>query len=332
MVQLGILLTQGHRLLSVAAILDVFESVNQLYETERKTPFFNISYVHLPDAVRNVYSAHDAYTPDNAPGLDLILIPAFAPQDIAAALSDNKSFIPWLHMQRQRGAEIASFCTGAFLLAATGLLDKKPATTHVQAADIFAMTFPDVQLKPGEVSTSAQGIYTSGGATNSFHLMLRLLEKYCGHAVAIRTAKYFAIDMNREQQTYFSTFRPVMHHHDALVIDLQRRIENHFDKAGTVEELMTEIPASRRNLARRFKAATGITPIEYLQKTRIEAAKTTLEQTDRSISDVMMLTGYNDLKAFRQQFRKHTGMTPTEYREKFYRKKTIELEHTDVHG
>lgn len=326
MVQLGILLTQGHRLLSVAAILDVFESVNQMYTDEQKPPFFDISYIQHPDSLPAPYSGHTVYAPEKAPELDLILIPAFAPQDIAAALSDNRPFIPWLHFQRRRGAEIASFCTGAFLLAATGLLDDKPATTHVQAADIFAMTFPNVQVKPGEVSTSAQGIYTSGGATNSFHLMLRLLEKYCGHSVAIRTAKYFAIDMNREQQTYFSTFRPVTHHRDELVTDLQRRIENQFDQAGTVEELMTAIPASRRNLARRFKAATGLTPIEYLQKTRIEAAKTILEQTGHSISDVMMQSGYNDLKAFRQQFRKHTGMTPTAYREKFFSKKIIELE------
>jgi transcriptional regulator GlxA family with amidase domain len=155
--------------------------------------------------------------------------------------------------------------------------------------------------------------------------MLRVIEKYCGDDMAVKAAKYFAIDMNREQQSYFSTFQPIQNHKDELVSALQRKIENEFGETSTIEEMMTEIPASRRNLVRRFKVATGITPIEYLQKTRIEAAKRILEQTDKSILDIMLRAGYNDLKAFRQQFRKNTGMTPSAYREKFYRKKFVQL-------
>lgn len=326
MLQLGILLTQHHRLLSVAAMLDVFNTVNHFYTSQGQPAFFGITLVYAGETRPAAYNGHTMYALKDAPQLDIIFIPAFATDDVQSALYDNGACLSWLRQQHQQGAEIASFCTGAFLLAATGLLDRKPATTHIQAADAFAKAFPQVQLKAGEITTFYQGIYTGGGATNSFHLMLHLVEKYCGPEMAVRTAKYFAIDMNREHQAYFSTFQPVQNHKDELVRTMQQNIEQYFNKVDTIEQLLAEIPASRRNLVRRFKAATGITPIEYLQRTRIEAAKKLLEQTDHTILEVTLQAGYNDLKAFRQLFRKNTGMTPTAYREKFYRKKVIALE------
>lgn len=325
MLQLGILLIRHHRLLSVAAILDVFESANRFLEQKGQPPFFQLNLVYPATARPPAYSEQPAYSLQTAPPQQMILIPSFASTDIAQAIRLNQDCIAWLQSQRAQGAEIASVCTGAFLLAATGLLDQKPATTHIQAAATFARCFPKVQVRASEVLTFRDGIYTGGGATNSFHLLLRIVEKYCGRELAIRTAKYFGIDMDRDQQAYFGTFTPVQNHKDELVSELQKRIETSFREAGTIEELLTEIPASRRNLSRRFKEATGFTPIEYLQRTRIEVAKRKLEQTDESILEVMLEAGYNDLKAFRQLFRKNTGMTPTEYRGKFYRKKEIEL-------
>ncbi len=324
MVQLGILLTQHHRLLSVAAMLDVFETVNHFYEGEGQPAFFEIALLHPCSSNPPAYSGHPVYALEEAPKQTIVLIPAFGTNDLPGAIHDNAECLNWLQQQHRQGTEIASFCTGAFLLAASGLLDNRPATTHIHAAAAFAKTFPMVQLKASEIATFQQGIYTGGGATNSFHLMLRVLEKYCGFPMTVRVAKYFAIDMDREQQTYFGTFQPVINHKDELVSALQQRIESRYQEAGTIEELLAEIPASRRNLARRFKAATGFTPIEYLQRTRIEAAKGMLEQTDQSILEVMLGTGYNDLKTFRQLFRKTTGMTPTAYREKFYRKRVAD--------
>lgn len=324
MVQLGILLTRHHRLLSVAAMLDVFETVNRYYEGDGQAAFFEISLLYPQSCYPPAYSEHPVYPLQESPRQTIILIPAFGTSDMQGAIRDNGECLSWLLQQHQQGTEIASFCTGAFLLAATGLLDKKPATTHIHAAMAFAKAFPQVLLKSSEITTFQQGIYTGGGATNSFHLMLRVLEKYCGYDMALRVAKYFAIDMDREQQAYFGTFQPVLNHKDELVSALQHRIKSRFQEAGTIEELLFEIPASRRNLARRFKAATGFTPIEYLQRTRVEAAKGLLEQTDQSILEVMLNTGYNDLKTFRQLFRKTTGMTPTAYREKFYRKRVID--------
>ncbi len=319
MKNLGILLTHNYRLLSVAAILDVFESVNRFYKAEGKEAVFNISlFCAEKNAAYTEFDNYHLQTVDGAPQQDIIFVPAFRSNDIRTAVSANKPFVPWLQQQFSGGSEIACVCTGAFLLGATGLLNGKPATTHVDACKAFTDSFPAVNLQPEKVVTGEGGLYTSGGSTSSFHLMLHLLQKYCGKEIAVRAAKLFSIDMDREQQTYFSTFYPAQQHNDELVAMAQRRIEEGFHQNGTIEDLIKEIPGSRRNILRRFKQITGITPIEYLQKTRIEAAKKLLVQTNQQMTEVMLNSGYNDPKAFRKVFRKAVGMTPTGYREKFF--------------
>jgi transcriptional regulator GlxA family with amidase domain len=316
MIQLALLVTNKHRMLSVVAILDVFESVNRFYRSDGQPDFFDIK-LYTPGQVAIPYGAHTVIPIAEAEKPDLIFIPAFASEDITSAIGENSALIPWLHQQYERGAEIASFCTGAFLLAATGLLNGKRATTHINATIPFSTTFPYVLLTADAVVTDDHRTYTSGGATSSFHLMLYLIRNYCGKEMATRIAKMFAIDMDRENQMYFGTFEPALNHGDGIVNMAQQRIEKEYQDGRTIEELIQDIPASRRNVVRRFKQATGVTPIEYLQKTRIEAAKKLLEQTDQSVLEVMLNSGYNDLKSFRQLFKKSAGLTPKDYRAKF---------------
>lgn len=314
---LGILLTQEHRLLSVAAMLDVFEAVNAFYEEKGSEPFFDIIFVHGGQQAPALYADYRMNNMNDDVVYDIILIPSFKTQAITQTLQRNCAFIPWLQRQYQQGAAIASFCTGAFLLGSTGLLDNRPATTHINADQAFARAFPAVILKADAVVTEKDRIYTSGGATNSFYLMLRLVEIYCGRSMAIRAAKLFSIDMDRSQQSYFGTFTPTENHGDDLVRQVQQGIKEHFMKVNTIEEIVTSIPSSRRNLVRRFKQATGITPIQYLQKTRVEAAKQLLVHSRQSILEIMLESGYNDFKSFRLIFKKNVGMTPTAYRKKF---------------
>ncbi|MDB4926524.1 GlxA family transcriptional regulator [Mucilaginibacter sp.] len=321
MIQLGLLLTNRYRLLSVAAILDVFESVNRFYVADNKEPAFNINLFCAADIIKDKaieFNGYKIQPVNTAPKQDLIFIPAFRSEDIVQAIRENYNYIPWLQQQFQAGAELACVCTGAFLLGATGLLNGKTATTHVDACKEFASAFPTVKLQSDKVVTGDGGLYTSGGSTSSFHLMLHLLQKYCGKDITIRIAKLFSIDMDRDQQTYFSTFSPLQSHNDELVTMAQQNIAAAYQNTGTIEELIKEIPGSRRNIARRFKLVTGITPIEYLQKTRIEAAKKLLIQTNQQMTEVMINSGYSDPKAFRKIFKKTVGMTPTGYREKFY--------------
>lgn len=318
MVQLALLITKRHRLLSVAAILDVFESVNRFYQSQGESPFFDIKLFTMGSgSADQTFGNYPLYPVEDSGNQDLILIPAFASDVTEVAVGENSQLIPWLQQQYQSGGQIASFCTGAFLLAATGLLNGRSATTHVNATSAFATSFPAVRLYGDAIVTDEEGIYTSGGATSSFHLMLHLLKLHCGREVVLHIAKLFAIDMDREQQAYFGTFQPPHNHGDNLVTMAQKKIENAYQESSTIEEMIQDIPASRRNVVRRFKLATGVTPIEYLQKTRIEAAKKLLEFTDQSVLEVMLNSGYNDLKAFRQLFKKSAGMTPKSYREKF---------------
>ncbi|MRG45881.1 helix-turn-helix domain-containing protein [Chitinophaga sp. SYP-B3965] len=317
MKKLTVLLSKKYRHLSMAAILDVFQTVNAHYKAAHGEPFFDITLVCLDDDCPAT-PVYDIYTPvllKDAPISDLILIPAF--QSDHVNVMENVAFIPYLQEQQRLGAEIASFCTGAFLLAASGLLDNKKATSHVMAIQDLAIKFPLVKVQPEAVVTDDDGIYTSGGATSTFHLLLHLIEKYCNRQVAINTAKLFAIDMDRYRQSYFANWAPSRRHQDELVTEAQNRMENRFKDRLTVEEVIHDLPVSRRNFIRRFKMATGITPIEYLQRIRIEAAKKLLEQRSENITGVMMHTGYEDAKAFRQVFRKIVGLSPKEYREKY---------------
>lgn len=316
--KLAILLTEDHRLLSVAAMVDVFETVNRFYEEEGKEPPFTVNLLCLPGCEQE--QSYPGYTPlaaDINDSQDIIFIPAFKNEQISRSVTENGPWISWLQSQYKNGAAIASYCTGAFLLAATGLLNGRPATTHINAWLAFSKLFPEVQVHEEAVVTEKDRLYTSGGATNSFHLMMLLLEKYCDRKTAVRAAKIFSVDMDRNRQLYFGSFYPDEHHNDELVKQAQYEIKKKYNTATTIEELISDVPASRRNLVRRFKQATGITPIEYLQKTRIEAAKNLLENSGYSITEVMMESGYNDVKSFRSLFKKNVGMTPKMYRDKF---------------
>lgn len=312
--EITLLLTQYHRPLSVAALLDFFESVNAFYKQDIGSVFFDINIACAEEGV-----GFDNYIPKPLAAVvntDLILIPAFKSGDLPAYLKANYQLIPWLHEQFQKKAEIASFCTGAYLLAVAGLLNGKRATTHVNAVHEFKKQFPEVLLEKDEVVTDDDGIYTSGGATSSFHLMLYLLEKFCGREMAVKASKYFAIDPDRKRQSHFASFVPVRHQ-DRIIASAQEQMEKVFFEINTVDELIKDLPVSKRNFIRRFKMATGNTPLEYLQHIRIEASKKILENSNASITEVMYEVGYSDAKAFRKLFKRIVGLTPRAYKKKF---------------
>lgn len=320
MISVGILLPHDYRLLSIAAILDVLEAANKIYKTNGEMTPFNIRLYQLAEPDKDTIGSFHGYPVtkiEEENRINLILIPSFSTDDMKQTIGKNLPYLPWLHQQFRQGSEIATFCTGAFLLAASGLLNGKVATTHVDACPAFSNAFPEVILRGDKTVTEDGRLFTSGGSTSSFHLLLHLVQKYCNRDVAVKIAKIFAIDMDRQNQSYFSTFQPSRDHNDNIVAMVQKKIEANYQEAETIEELIKDIPSSRRNVLRRFKQITGIPPIEYLQQIRIEAAKKLLEQTNQHMGEVIFSSGYNDPKAFRRIFRKIVGMTPTAYREKF---------------
>ncbi len=314
-----VLLPYDYKLFSIATILDVFETVNGFYSKKNNEPPFSITVVQTREQINRHGHYFHGYTIRSLHSklkADIVLLPAFTSNNLLKTIDKNNKYIPWLQKQFRAGAEMASVCTGAYLFAATGLLNGRLATTHMDACPNFITDFPLVYVKPGRTVTVDGRCYTSGGASSTFHLLVFLIQKHCGNEMAVKISKTFAIDLNRYQQSYFSTFRPDYSHNDDMIKKMQRAIEADYYHINTIEELTKDLPASRRNIVRRFKQATGVPPIAYLQHTRIEKAKEQLEQTNLNISEIINETGYTDPKSFRRVFIKLVGMTPMEYRSK----------------
>ena len=247
---------------------------------------------------------------------DLLIIPSVS-YDYDLVIKKNKELINWIRDQYKTGAEIASICTGAFLLAATGLLDGKTCSTHWNAAADFRKQFPEIDLQTDKLITVQQGIYTNGGAYSFLNLMLFLVEKYFDRQTAIYCSKVFQIDIDRNTQSPFFIFQTQKNHGDEMVCQAQSYVESHLGEKISFEELASKLMVSRRNFDRRFIKATGNTPVEYLQRVKVEFAKRTLEKGRKTIFEVMDEVGYADDKAFREVFKKITGLSPLDYRAKF---------------
>lgn len=284
----------------------------QLAGLSPNTPVYNGLYVVYPKVlIRDITKT------------DLIIIPALD-ANMKKALKANEEFIPWIVKQYEAGAEVASLCLGAFLLAATGLVKGKQCATHWGAVNEFRKMFPDVNLVEDKIITDEQGIYSSGGAFSYLNLILYLIEKYAGREIAVLAAKAFQIDIDRRSQSPFIIFHGQKDHEDEQVKKVQEFIETNPHEKLSVDQLATRFAVGRRNLERRFKKATSNTIIEYIQRVKIEAAKKSFETSRDNINEVMYSVGYVDTKAFRTVFKKITGLSPIDYRNK-YNKETIML-------
>jgi len=247
---------------------------------------------------------------------DLVIIPSLS-YDYDKVIKENAALISWIRQQYKNGAEIASICTGSFLLASTGLLDGKTCSTHWNAAADFRRLFPEIDLQPDKLITADRGIYTNGGAYSFLNLVLFLVEKYFDRHTAIMCSKVFQIDIDRTSQSPFFIFQAQKNHGDELICEAQNYIEENLGEKISFGELALKLAVSRRNFDRRFIKATGNTPLEYMQRVKIEVAKKALEKGRKSILEVMDEVGYADDKAFREVFKKNTGLSPLDYKMKF---------------
>ncbi len=319
-----IIVPEGEAVLSsIVGPWKVFNTASRFFleRNPNASPPFQTQLVGLEphkDLYGGTFQIRPDITLEDQPNPDLIIIPSLRGNPDQQVLA-NRPFIEWIQKQHQGGVEIASLCMGAFLFASTGLLNGKSCTTHWSVADTFRQMFPEVELLSEKIITESNGLYTSGGAYSFLNLILYLVEKYVGREIAIQCAKFFEIDINRIHQSQFAIFRGQREHEDKPVLDAQTYIESHVAEKVTVEGLADMVALSRRNFIRRFKKATSNTPLEYIQRAKIEAAKKSLESSDSSVNEVMFGVGYSDSKAFRNLFRKFTGLTPAEYRNRYNR-------------
>jgi transcriptional regulator GlxA family with amidase domain len=322
MKHVSILIPRGHTsLVNIEGTHQIFSEVNNLRVARGNTPLFNIQLVGISKETSQpsgLFTVKPDVLIQDVKKTDLIIIPAIHGAH-EKALENNKSFIPWIVQQYAQGAEIASFCIGTFFLAATGLLDGKRCATHWRFANEFKNLFPEANLVDDKIMTEEDGIYTSGGAYSYLNLLLYLIEKYAGREIAILISKAFMIDIDRHSQSPFIIFEGQKAHEDEPVKKAQEFIESNFQEKITVDQLSSMLALGRRSLERRFKSATCNTVTEYIQRVKIEAAKKNLETGRKNINEVMYNVGYNDTKAFRTTFKKITGLSPIEYRNKYNR-------------
>ncbi len=311
----------------IAAIVDsryMFTAVNDFLKSAGKPPIFNVQLVGLTEEVKlseGLFTVHADVTLKKAKKSDLVIIPAIS-GDLQSAIKRNAEFLPWITKQYKEGSEVASLCLGAFLFAATGLLDGKKCSTHWLFANQFRSLFPDVILVDDKIVTEQSGLYTSGGASSYWNLLLHLVEKYTDREIAILASKFFVLDISRDSQSPFNIFKGQKIHNDPDIIKVQEYIEKKYQDKITVDELSDNFGIGRRTLERRFKKATNNTVTEYIQRVKIEACKKGLELGRKTVSEVMYEVGYTDNKAFRDVFRKVAGLSPLDYRNR-YNKKTM---------
>lgn len=326
MKHISILIPQGHSsVTNIEGTLQIFNEVNGMLQAMGQSPAFVVQLVGITNEAsqRNgMFTIKPDSHIDDVAKTDLIIIPAVF-TEYQQSVENNAEFIPWIVDQYKRGAEVASYCIGTFLLASTGLLDGKQCATHWRFVNEFRAMFPEAGLVDDKIMTEDSGIYTSGGAYSYLNLAIYLVEKYAGREVAILTAKAFMIDIDRSSQSPFIMFSGQKNHADDEVKKAQEFIENNYTEKITVDELTEKLALGRRSLERRFKKATSNTVSEYIQRVKIEAAKKSFETGRKSINEIMYEVGYSDTKAFRTVFKRITGLSPIEYRTKYNKEAAV---------
>ena len=309
---------------TIIAPFNMLRMANSHYRKENalaENPF-TIDLVGLsmePVVYQGLFSIQPTSTINEIKKTDLIIVSPIS-GDLEAVVEENKAFVDWIREQRIiNNAEIASLCKGAFLLAETGLLNGKSCATHWTAHDLFRRNYPEVELLPEKIICEDNGIYSSGGAYSILNFTIYLIERYFGRETAIWSSKISEIEMDRFNQSEFIIFSGQKDHSDEAIMEAQVYIENHFAEKLNIDELANRVNLNIRSFLRRFKKATANTPLEYIQRVKVEAAKKQLESSTDTVLQVMYSIGYNDEKSFRNTFRKYSGLSPLEYRKKYNR-------------
>ena len=299
----------------------ILSRVNDYLAALGQPPVFTINLVGLHHEIRmkkGLFTVCPDILIRDFSHTDLILIPSVH-GDFQKILTDNKDMLAWVVQQYHSGAAVASLCIGTFLLAGTGLLDGRNCTTHWELAGKFRELFPAAHLATDKIITDENNIYTSGGAYSWLNLILYLVEKYAGREIALRCAKGFQIDIQRSSQSPFIIFGGQKDHKDTAISTAQEFIEQNIHARITVGQIAAMVTLGRRNLERRFKHATGNTVMEYIQRVKMEVVKKNLETSRIGVNEAMDKVGYSDPKAFRLIFKKVTGLSPIQYRNRYNR-------------
>jgi transcriptional regulator GlxA family with amidase domain len=306
---------------TVTGPMDIFSLAgvlwNQIFDLA-PSPYFQVAIASVtgkPVECLNSVVIKPHFSIKDVGHTDLIIISA---EDLPALEETYQQTRPWLLRHYSQGATLASVCTGAFLLAETGLLKGKRATTHWGFAELFRSRYPEVDLRIESLITDEGNLLCAGGAFSYFDLSLYLVERYCGFEVASQCGRSLLLDLGRRSQTPYAIFEYQKHHQDEQILKAQNLIEKNYAGEFNMDVLADQIGMGLRNFKRRFRSATGDSPLAYIQRYRIEAAKRLLENTRSTISEICYQIGYEDMGFFRRIFKRQVGLTPYEYRQRIH--------------
>jgi transcriptional regulator GlxA family with amidase domain len=312
--EIVVLAIKGAPLSSIAGVVETLETALLVAKVNGKIRL--VSDDGLPINCNNGLSLHPHCAVSDIESCDLVLIgPLGAPPK--QGFNYSNQLITWLQSIHQQNIPIASLCTGAFLFAATELLNSRIATTHWLHADRFQHEFPEVKLSIERKITEENNLICSGGANAYLDLCLYLIEKFFGRQISLLCAKMLLINPEVSNQSEYASNQRFRLHNDDKIHQIQNQMESHFRENIKTSEMAEIVDISERQFKRRFKAATGEAPLQYLQSIRIQQAKLALENTLKSVESICYNVGYEDIRFFRALFKRHTGLTPTVYRQRY---------------
>lgn len=303
--RIGVLVYPGAQLSAVHGLTDLFEVANRL-RAERGAPSAGLAVQH--------WRAEEGLKAPDAPLTALILPPSLGdgvPGDQVGPLA------AWIADRHGEGTLVCSVCAGAFLLAETGLLAGRPATTHWGFAERFARRFPEVALDTDKLIIDDGDIITAGGLMAWVDLGLKLIDRLLGPAVMLSTARFFLVDPGGREQRFYSTFSPHLTHGDAAILKAQHWLQARSGEKITQPMMAAEAGLGERTFLRRFHKATGLKPTQYLQHLRVGKARDMLELSALTVDEIAWRVGYEDPGAFRKIFHRVMGLSPGEYRRRF---------------
>ena len=316
---------------SVMGTMDIFSQAGFTYDYlmgADPNPFFDVTIASRdgkPVQCFNNAKIQPHCGIDDVDHTDLLIISSFTDFEI---LTSSRDLVTWVKDQYQKGVTIGSVCIGSFLLAQTGLLDGKTATTHWGFVQEFRKRHPDITLQPEKLITDEGKLLCSGACNSYIDLSVYLIERFCGRNAALQSSKTMVHDFARSSQAPYMVLQQNRDHNDEQILAIQNHIEEQYSLRFNPERLARAYGMSRRTFERRFKKATGHTPVFYLQRSRVEAAKQMLETGHRSFDEIAYKVGYEDSSFFRKVFVKHTGLRPSEYKAKFYKGYPVQEEMT----
>ncbi len=321
MITIAVLAVEGSPLSSIALPVDILNAAGVFYNRLAGLPVKPLYSVSIVSAEGKPVQCYNSLTLDaldalkDIPHPDVVIIGALA--TLAGFQEKHRETIRLLRTLHNQGSMLASICSGAFLLASTGLLDGKNATTHWGMSGEFEKLFPKVCLDTSKTVIDEGRLLSSGGAYAGADLALYLVRKFHGNEVADKCARVLLIDPYRASQAPYEIMDIPIDHGDTEVSLVQEWIGDNYSNDFTIEELAGRCALSRRTFERRFKKATGKSPLGYIQYIRVEKAKYLLERGSHSFETITNQVGYEDVSSFRRLFQKSTGLPPSVYRQKF---------------